>query len=1024
MRRQEFDEAAGMGRANVEAIELTRRHCRHARIELVGGNSMVGAMLGLPMGLLEVRCEHAPPPRRQGHQALELAIEFYRDNCTGCPHRDPTGELPSLATVAGERATAEAAQAEAARRAAEERDQRYRRRLERRHQLIAGEGYVVRDLADAIDRIDRADPRSGALAAEEAQAARQILDAARGAPELFRPILVDSLLELAADTADATAFEALRVLVKSGRCPPRRALEAAQAVLRWYRSVGAGLLLAVLEPDLRPEDLPDVLDQLISLASGEDRDLASVPWQQQASPVGLIAASRVDLPAVTDRINAHLASDDDSVREAGADAARVLLTLDATRVVALGQPLAAGIRGPDRGYAGYPHPAAAALQALAEAWHGEPELTCQIVETRAAGASQEARNELARVPWFVQRFREPWDASEPATSEAVKFVVRRAGGDWGDEAAFHAAGHLTSLVREIPEAVAAHAEEMLGAILLLCTPERDASPAAPETGEAAMVAALDRATLASRRDARLRCLAETVGRCVHVNPEPILASVQGLFSATTGDEDHDRAVRVTMLDVLKTAVSAETLRDILPITYTALLHTDQAVRSHGIDLWAACAAVADSLPAELSELAVLLLQDTYVVVHRRMLYQLPRLLLPADMAPKLLPVVFGWLVTYADKPDPGVVEQAIWAIRCLASDVDDQSQATGWYRVALAHVDKCRPHDRERLLTAWWPDQLRVDPAWTKTALATAADPELIDYYNQRHEPLLQEFMDRPRLLADVPVAEIEPLSTVHGPAHYWRALEPVELLQSAGRWASATEMARAVQERQPPGEEGVRGRRLASAILRGGELAQALARGSTPGTDLAAGTDAVNAAVTAIETSSPDGARDGALRSTLDSLRALAAAPALLLAPAPPDPASMADELDHAASLLLSIPTAHASGTQRTWIAKSWQIAAVLFRYDAAVRTLSGDAPALLSAAKRNAQVLFTEVAGAEDAPDHGGLIAFLTAVQEVADPGAAQAALEGLARVPPPVSLVGTSLCVPSFPRKKVCMKLGSVQ
>ncbi|HUZ52196.1 MAG TPA: hypothetical protein VMU94_06675, partial [Streptosporangiaceae bacterium] len=253
---------------------------------------------------------------------------------------------------------------------------------------------------------------------------------------------------------------------------------------------------------------------------------------------------------------------------------------------------------------------------------------------------------------------------------------------------------------------------------------------------------------------------------------------------------------------------------------------------------------------------------------------------------------------------------------------------------------------------------------------------------------------------------EIEPLSTVHGPAHYWRALEPVELLQSAGRWASATEMARAVQERQPPGEEGARGRRLASAILRGGELAQALAGGSTPGTDLAAGTDAVNAAVTAIETSSPDGARDGALRSTLDSLRALAAAPALLLAPAPPDPASMADELDHAASLLLSVPTAHASGTQRTWIAKSWQIAAVLFRYDAAVRTLSGDTPALLSAAQRNAQVLFTEVAGAEDAPDHGGLIAFLTAVQEVADPGAVQAALEGLARVPPPVSLVGTSL------------------
>jgi hypothetical protein len=52
-----------MGRANAEAIALTRRHCRHARIEVVGGNSLVGSMLRLPTDLLEVRSEHAPPPR-------------------------------------------------------------------------------------------------------------------------------------------------------------------------------------------------------------------------------------------------------------------------------------------------------------------------------------------------------------------------------------------------------------------------------------------------------------------------------------------------------------------------------------------------------------------------------------------------------------------------------------------------------------------------------------------------------------------------------------------------------------------------------------------------------------------------------------------------------------------------------------------------------------------------------------------------------------------------------------------------
>ena len=126
--------------------------------------------------------------------------------------------------------------------------------------------------------------------------------------------------------------------------------------------------------------------------------------------------------------------------------------------------------GADSGYSGYPHPTSSALRALAEAWRGEPELTRRIVEAEAAEACQEARDQLARVPWFLERFREPWDASAAATAEAISFIVRRAGGDWGEEAAYHASDHLASLARDIPEAVAEHVDGMLGAILALCAP--------------------------------------------------------------------------------------------------------------------------------------------------------------------------------------------------------------------------------------------------------------------------------------------------------------------------------------------------------------------------------------------------------------------------------------------------------------------------------------------------------------------------------------------------------------------------
>jgi hypothetical protein len=814
--------------------------------------------------------------------------------------------------------------------------------------------------------------------------------------------LVDSLLELAADAADTTAFEALDALVGAGRCPPRRALDSALSVLRGRRSVEAGRLLATLEPELRADDLPEVLDQLISLTSGEEHGL----WCLPTLPDALLAASHVDLPTVTERIVGHLASDDEPTREAAADAARVLLAVDPTRVVALGPSLAASVRDPESGYAGYPRPTSAALRALAEAWRGEPELTCQIIESEAVSASKEAKDELSRVPWFLQRFREPWDASVPATSEAISFVVRRAGGDWGDEAADHTADHLTSLARDVPEAVAAHTEALLGAILPLCAPDRDTQALPTDAGVPAALAAMERESLRVRRNARRRRLAETVGGCASVKPADVLTSVKSLFAATTGDERYDRAVRTTMLDVLEEAVSAATLRDILPITYTALLDADQAVRRGGIDLWVACAGIAETLPAELAELSVPLLEDPYVIVHQRMLEQIPRLHLPVDLAPRLLPIVNGWVVTHAATPDPDALESAIWALRALASALDDEVEVTAWYGVALAFVDQCRPSDRERILTAWWPDELRSHAAWVRAALLTAGSPELIDYYNQRREPILQALMDRPELLIDVPLAEIQPLSDIHGSAHPWRALEPVELLQAAGRWADATAIARGVEERQPPGEEGAPGRRLAGVVARGAELAQVLADGPPTVAEVTLLADAVRSAVADLEDSTPGGIHDGHVRSTLDGLLASARAAELLLAPISSDPRAAADELDRAAGLLTATPQAHVSGAQRTRIAGAWRIAGALLRYDAAVRVADPGASALLQATQRQADLLGTEVGSDGAPPTRPSLVTFIDGVHRVGDPGAAQMTWQTLAQFPPPVCLVGTSL------------------
>ena len=271
----EMAEAEAVARANHEAIELTRAHCRHARIEMPYGNSPAGAAMGWPLGVMEVRCEHAAPPRRQSHNAMELAVAFYRESCVGmsAPRRHRRrAQFDDRSREARRRAratpTPRAAANEqlAARRAA---------RHTRRRLTVAGEGYVVRELADVIDRLDADDRVEGSPAMTDAS--RQLVQSARRAPELFSRTLVESMLEMAVDTGEPAVFVALGELVRAGRCDARQAVQAALAVLSTAGVKEAADLLAAFPESLHGEDLPPVLDRLVELAAGQDLIVRTVP---------------------------------------------------------------------------------------------------------------------------------------------------------------------------------------------------------------------------------------------------------------------------------------------------------------------------------------------------------------------------------------------------------------------------------------------------------------------------------------------------------------------------------------------------------------------------------------------------------------------------------------------------------------------------------------------------------------------------------------------------------------------------
>ena len=141
MKDQEFDRVAELGRENQRAVTLLASHCGHASLEIPGGTSTFGAMVGLPIGMARVRCPHASTPGAMSMHGMDLAVAFYEDNCGGCAHRRPNGVLPTIATEVEERRQRGAAANEEAVRATAAALDQWERRREARRAAVSIEGY-------------------------------------------------------------------------------------------------------------------------------------------------------------------------------------------------------------------------------------------------------------------------------------------------------------------------------------------------------------------------------------------------------------------------------------------------------------------------------------------------------------------------------------------------------------------------------------------------------------------------------------------------------------------------------------------------------------------------------------------------------------------------------------------------------------------------------------------------------------------------------------------------------------------
>ncbi|GAB5014923.1 hypothetical protein MAHJHV65_16550 [Mycobacterium avium subsp. hominissuis] len=986
----EMAEAEAHARANQEAIALTRAHCRNARIEMPYGNSPVGQAMGWPLALMEVRCEYAAPPRQQSFNAMDLAVDFYRESCVGCPHRDGSGVLPNLASqVACRDAELEQRQRDEHRRV-EQLAARRAARHTRRRLIVASEPYVVRELADMIDRLDTDD--HGERSASLTEASRHLVHSARHASALFSRTLVDTMLEMAGDTGEPAVFVALGELVRAGRCEARQAVRSALTVLRTAGVKEAADVLASFPEALRSQDLPPVLDRLMELAAGQDLIVRTVP----AAPQGFVAAASVDLSQVSDHLIERLRSEEEQVRADAAAAAEQLLEADVAPLTVLGPALISACRDEGMGWAGQPHPSMHAARALAAGWRADPGTCMHMIEAAAAGSGDVDRVGLMRVADLV--CRDDVAALSPQANEAlVRFCVARLRGDWGDRAADMAIADLTSAAAAIPEALEPYVGTLLGSLIESAAP----GPSGLITDHTDVTALGADFGVVSRRHGIARLLGALARRGAAAIMEPIVT----LFTADSGDQQQDTAIRAALLTALTEAASAATLRDLLPIVYAGLLSEDPGLRAQSIALWARCAEVShDAIPANLADLAEVLLADSYVVVHQTVLRRIAHLGLPHHLIAPLLDLTSQWVTPKMERPDQ--LADVVWAIRYLAGRLDDDGLGEQWLGFALDLIWRLDPHDRERLLMAPWPEVLRDSVSWSTTALGALARPELAHGGWPRRDPLLVELLERPAPVADVALSVFTAVSDVYLPGPAWRALELVELLQAVGRHADTVSLAGHVQQHLPRGAEGAPDGQLADVIVAIAQLDDRLCGGAVCALDAVATEldDAETAAAVIAAQCDARGPSDRwILAGVIDVITARIQAARNLLAPLSADPAAIAQSLDQAADRLeAAAGHRHAPALQRRRVAQAWRIAATLARWDAAVRAADTGAQGLLQSARRQAQVLAAKLEEIRQIPVPQALTLFCRGVGEIRSVADVSAAYLGLVRLSVPVRMV----------------------
>lgn len=762
------------GERNKEVVGLIHNWCSHAQVRNQGGVGMIAQQTGLPIGHFAMHCDFAPAGGIAGWHLESSALDFHDRNCVHCDKRQAV-RMPNLSALVGQRDREVLRQREAAQRAAAEIQAAHEARKKQREVLRVGQNAAANALLDDLDALDST--RAG-------DAKTRVVETVRLAPEILTPPLIDYFFELAASRVAGCQAEALLAL-RYAKADSARLIAAALRCLAQHDATDIAADIVKETPAAADEAaIEAAVPALILLARAPrsefgDRERQFHPGPLKAvfeawpEPVGRGIQRLLDSPRsfsirmgtaglkvlsttnsglldrfartlVTKLTRAHLLIDEDD-----ADSERRMVCSDLQRAVA------------------------------AVARHA-PCATDKLIGAFFEGATSEGEARLVRA--YGDTFRTSYSGVSKLDPDLVATVLKRFVAWSGTSKNLEVMNEISHIMRaetkEIVEAVNDVLDVALGAAAVLDARMEafDAEQALRQPANLleSLEAQNFRTALSHLREVFVGMAATAASR----NPAIAESYVEFLSKI---DDSREALIAVLLEESSKFIDTPEGLRLILPELYSAMVGNSTLVRASAAEtLGRAGRKRIDDLPELVLEAFVLLLEDSYVIVHKAAAKALKRISLPRGLERRADRALLMLIGLYGQKSEPEgfLVHWIELYFRRYADEGRIRAPLADWVIKTLMNI---RLSTTLRDLNSI-SRHLKDRPAYVDLVIKALEDPEVSNYGEE----------DAIRLLYAIPDAEVSKRAGDLGKLAVRRANRGlyigaiVEVLTRVGAWESA----------------------------------------------------------------------------------------------------------------------------------------------------------------------------------------------------------------------------------------------